>query len=250
MGAAMISRLCHHYPLYVCESDKKRGRYLRQQFHSRVADLKTVISRSRVIILAVKPQNIEDLLKESYNFFTQDHLVISIAAGITTTYLEKKLLGAIRVIRTMPNLPAQIGKAMTAICLGKDATPQDLVLARRIFAHIGQTIVVEEQWMDAITAVSGSGPGYVFLFVECLTKAAQSLGLREDISQTLVLETLKGSLALWEASHESAGVLREKVTSKGGTTQAAMDVLRKNKLENIFKYALKAAQKRAKELSR
>ena len=150
----------------------------------------------------------------------------------------------------MPNLPAQVGKAMTAICQGEDATEADVSIAAEIFDSIGKSIVIEEKFMDAITAVSGSGPAYVFLFVECLEKAAQALGLNEKLSKELVRQTLRGSLNLLEKSGEEARVLRQKVTSKGGTTEAALEVLLKNNIEKIFTEALLAAKKRAGELSK
>lgn len=126
----------------------------------------------------------------------------------------------------------------------------DLVLAAEIFDCIGKSVIVEEKHMDAVTAVSGSGPAYVFYFVECLQKAARSLNLKEDLSKTLIMQTLQGSLNLLEERKEDAAVLRGQVTSKGGTTQAAMDVLMKGKLDKVIKEALAAARKRSKQLAK
>lgn len=177
-------------------------------------------------------------------------LVVSIAAGITTLYIEKKLGGKSRVVRSMPNLPLQIGQGMTGVCSGRWATKADVQSAVNIFKMVGDVVLVDENRMDAITAVSGSGPAYVFLFAECLLKAAKMLGFDDKQSQQLVTQTLRGSLTLLEKSSEPAEVLRARVTSKGGTTQAALEVLMRHNLEGIFKKALLAARKRAKELAK
>lgn len=250
MGAAIINGIRPAYHVCVCERDERRCRYLRQRFGVTIRDLQTVADCCDALILAVKPQDFEDILRELRGIITKDKLIISIAAGITCRYIEKRLGPGIRVVRTMPNLPAQVGQGMTAVCAGRAATRADLQKVRRIFNRIGKMVVVEEKWMDAVTAVSGSGPAYVFLFVECLQKAAVSLGLKKDLSEQLVTQTLKGGLALLEKSKEDAGVLCARVTSKGGTTQAAMDVFFKNKFEEIFERALQAAQERAGELSK
>lgn len=249
MGTAILAGIGRTFAVRVCEADSKRAQVLKRRFRVAVMDITTVVRQSGIVILAVKPQSFEEVLAGVRPFVTKRHLIISIAAGITCRYIEKRLGHGIRVVRTMPNLPAQVGEGMTAVCAGKRATRADLQKARQIFNGIGQAVVVEEKWMDAVTAVSGSGPAYVFLFVECLQKAAVSLGLKKDLSEQLVTQTLKGGLALLEKSKEDAGVLRARVTSKGGTTQAAMDVFFKNKFEEIFERALQAAQKRAKELS-
>lgn len=250
MGAAILAGIRGNYAVSVCEQDRGRRRFLKRAFHMTAKDLKTVAAQSDVVILAVKPQQFDEVLREVRAYLTKGRLVISIAAGITCRYIEQRLGADVRVIRAMPNLPAQIGEGMTGICKGKRATEQDMRLVRRLFDCVGKTVVVKEQWMDAVTAVSGSGPAYLFLVVESLQKAAVSLGLKKDLSEQLVAQTLKGSLALLEKSKEDAGVLRARVTSKGGTTQAAMDVFLKNKFGEIFEQALRAAAKRAGELSK
>lgn len=250
MGAAILAGIRKDYAVSVCEQDSARRQFLKRSFAVTAKDLKTVVAQSDVSILAVKPQQFDEVLGEIRVHLAKDKLIISIAAGITCRYIEQRLGAGMRVIRTMPNLPAQISEGMTAICKGKKATGQDLRLACRIFDCIGKTVVVQERWMDAVTAVSGSGPAYLFLVVEALQKAAVSLGLKKDLSGQLIAQTLKGSLALLEKSNEDAGVLRARVTSKGGTTQAAMDVFLKNKFEVIFEQALQAAAKRAGELSK
>lgn len=250
MGGAIIGGIRKKYSVSVCEQDQRRCRRLKREYKVAAGDLKTVVGKSKAIILAVKPQDFDGVLKEIRPFFAKGRLIISIAAGITCRYIEKRLGTGARVVRAMPNLPVQIGEGVTGICPGRAAGNGDVILARRLFSCVGKTVVVGEKWMDAITAVSGSGPAYVFLFIECLNKAARSLGLDEGLGRALVLQTVKGSLDLLEYRKEGAGVLRARVTSKGGTTQAAMDVFRKHKLEKVFKAALSAAKKRARELSK
>lgn len=249
MGSAIIAGIHDKYTVYVCEQDQSHCRDLRHTHNVFIAGLKAVVEKSQAIIIAVKPQDFDAILSEVREVVTKDKLVISIAAGITCQYIEKRLGQEIRVVRTMPNLPVKVGEGMTAICRGRKATNSDLGVASQIFDSIGKSVIVEEKWMDAITAVSGSGPAYVFLFVEYLNKAAKSLGLKENVGHELVLQTLKGSLKLLEQSKEDASVLRAKVTSKKGTTQAALEVFSKKKTDKIFVEALKAAKQRAKELS-
>lgn len=250
MGVAIIAGIQKQYNVFVCEQDKKRAAALKRKYKVTISDLKTTVEKSEVILLAVKPQSFDSVLKEIQSFATKDQLIVSIAAGITCAYIEKRLGVKTRVVRTMPNLPAQVNEGVTAICAGKMATAQDLVLTQLLFSSVSATIVVKEKWMDAITAASGSGPAYVFLFIEYFTKAVRSLGLEDKLAKALVRQTIKGSLNLLDAQKEDAAVLRARVTSKGGTTQAAMDVFTQNQTEKIFRDALKAAKKRAKELSK
>ncbi len=250
MGSAIIAGIYKKFAVGVCEQDQERAQALKQKYKVGCGDLKTIVAQSKIIILAVKPQNFDDVLGQLRSYLTKDHLVISIAAGITCAYIEKRLAGNVRVIRTMPNLPAQVAQAMTGMCRGQFATEKDLTCASQIFSNIGKIVLVDEKFMDALTAVSGSGPAYVFLFIECLQKAGVRLGFSDEISKLLVYQTFQGALSLLEKENVAASILRERVTSKGGTTQAALDVFEKNKIEKIFTKALLAARKRAKELAK
>ncbi|HBG61076.1 MAG: pyrroline-5-carboxylate reductase [Omnitrophica WOR_2 bacterium GWF2_38_59] len=250
MGAAILEGIYKNSKVMVCESDPKKNQLLKRKYNVTFCDVSTAIDDSQIIVLAVKPQIFPELLEEIKVFNIKDKLFVSIAAGITTSFIEKKLGKDVRVIRTMPNLPAQVKQGITAICGGKNLKKKDISLVADIFKEIGKTVIVEEKMIDAVTAVSGSGPAYVFLFVECFVKAAQSLGFDAATSKELVLQTLKGSLCLLDNCNEDAGVLRSRVTSKGGTTQAALEVFAKGKFEKTFKTALLSARKRAKELSR
>ncbi len=250
MGGAIIGGIYRKYNVSVCEQDKKRAGQLKRKYKVTTGDLKAVVGKSQVIILAVKPQSFDTILKEINPLLTKDKLIISIAAGITCQYIEKRIVDGIHVVRTMPNLPSLVGEGVTGICAGKKATKKDLVFVQVLFSSVGVTTVLQEKDMDALTAASGSGPAYVFLFIETLTKAIGSLGFKKDAAKALALQTIKGSLNLLDDQKEDAAVLRARVTSKGGTTQAAMDVFKKKDMDKIFKAALNAAKKRAKELSK
>jgi len=249
MGSAIIRGIRGAYKVIVCEADTKKAARLRRQMKVPIKDLEGLSKSADIIILAVKPQDMEDVLRRLAGHVASRHVIISIAAGITTTYIQKRLGFKVKVVRTMPNLPLQIGQGITAVCRGRFASPQDVAKARRIFDCIGQTVIVQEKQINAVTAVSGSGPAYVFLFAEVLMQAARSLGLDKKLSQQLVAETLSGSVHLMRRQQEEAAELRKRVTSKAGTTEAALKVLWAAKIDIIYKQALKAAAKRAGELS-
>jgi len=250
MGLAIISGIHTKYKLHVCEKDKSKCQLLKRRFKIKAESLEDVIEKSQIIILAVKPQNFEQVLDEIKPLLDGHKLIISIAAGITCSFIEKRLAEGSRVVRSMPNLPAQTLEAMTAICLGRYAYRSDLIVTCQIFSAIGKAVVVEEKLMDAITAVSGSGPAYVFYFLECFIEASESIGLSHELSMELVKQTLRGSLSLLESSKEEVSELRKRVTSKGGTTHAALNVLFKNKYKSLFKLALRSAKSRSKELAK
>lgn len=249
MGSAIIGGTRNKYSVCVCEKDAKRRVYLRKHTRVAVTDLETLMKRSRVLILAVKPQDFEGTLGEIKQHINKRHLVISIAAGITTKYIEKRL-GQVRIIRAMPNLGVKVGRGMTGIARGKYATTADLQTANAIFKNVGEVLNVTESKLDAITAVSGSGPAYYFNFIEAFINAAKQLGLSDKEVSVCVHATLSGSSALYSQSGQPAAALRKQVTSKGGTTEAALKVLAKKSYNKIFLQALKAAKKRSKELSK
>jgi pyrroline-5-carboxylate reductase len=250
MGSAIIRGIRKKYKIVVCETDIAKAGQLRREFKVAVKDLPDLLGQSDIIILAVKPQNIDDVLTEMAGKVRPSQMVISIAAGITSTYIEKKLGGKVKLIRTMPNLPLQIGVGITAISKGKLAKDADVRQASQIFNCVGDTVEVKENQMNAVTAVSGSGPAYVFAFVETWMAAAQSLGIEKNLAKRLVLKTMSGSIELLKDQKADAAILRKRVTSKGGTTEAALKVLSSAKIEKAFKEALKAAKTRAQELSK
>ncbi|MBF0569535.1 MAG: pyrroline-5-carboxylate reductase [Candidatus Omnitrophica bacterium] len=250
MGEAILAAIHKKHACFVCEPRLDRLVYLRKKYRANFGMLSDVARVAEVIILAVKPQDLPDVFAEIRKLPLKKKVIVSIAAGITTKLIEQKLGGGVRVIRVMPNLPAMVGEGVSALSQGKKATPKDLALAKGLFETVGTTVIVQEKMMNAVTAVSGSGPAYVFLFVESLMKAARKLGFQEKDARILVGATLLGSMHMLAKGSDSAETLRARVTSKGGTTQAATDVFMEKDIMGIFEQALKAARDRAQELSR
>lgn len=238
--------------LMISEMDVSRRDYLRTK-HKIIVEIdnNVIVKYSDVIIVAVKPQDLDAVLKtEICCGVTKEKLIISIAAGVTTKRIEKIVGKDIPVIRAMPNMAARIGEAITSLSPGTAVKEAHMDIARNIFSTIGEVIEVDEKLVDGVTAVSGSGPAYFFYLIEALIEAAKALGFGEETAKKLVLKTASGSVGLLKALKEEPAVLREKVTSKGGTTEAAFKVFESKKFKKIVKDAVKAARKRSKELSR
>jgi pyrroline-5-carboxylate reductase len=216
-----------------------------------VADNCKLAKAVNILVLSVKPQNMTDVLKEIKGSVKKNLLIVSIAAGVTTKKI-KKVLGDIAVVRVMPNTPALIGQGAAAIYATKKAKKR-LNEVKRIFSAVGLAVEVDnERLIDAVTAVSGSGPAYFFLLMEEMIKTAQKLGLKKEVAERLVLQTAKGAgLLAAEAIKDgkTPDILRKLVTSPGGTTEAAIKVFTKRKFEKTVQEALTAAAKRSRELS-
>jgi pyrroline-5-carboxylate reductase len=202
-----------------------------------------------VVILSVKPQIIPALLPELAQHVSGSTLVISIAAGVPLRALEDQLPGA-RVMRAMPNTPALVSAGATALAAGVRATPDDVMLATAVFASVGRVVRVEDAHMDAVTALSGSGPAYVFLMAEALATAGAQLGLPPEIASALAAQTLFGAGKLLHESSEPPSELRRKVTSPGGTTAAGIAALERRDFVGTIAACLEAACARGAELGR
>ena len=256
MGEALLSGLSNAVEkstaLMVSEFDAKRREYIQSRYKIIVEiDNNLVVKFADIIILAVKPKDFDDVLKKEVCCgISKNKLLISIAAGITTKYIEGIVGKDIPVVRVMPNMAATIGEAISSISVGRAAGVQDMALAKEIFSTIGEVIEVDEKFVDAVTAISGSGPAYFFYLIESLIEAGRSAGLDEEVCKRLVIKTALGSAKLLEALKEEPALLRTRVTSKGGTTEAAFKILESKKFKNIIKEAVEAAQKRSKELAK
>ncbi len=202
-----------------------------------------------VVILAVKPQHAAGVLDQLEGLISQDKLVISIMAGITTAKIEENLAPGCRVVRVMPNTPALIGAGATAICTGRKASEGDLDLVRQIFAMIGTSVCVEEKQMDAVTGLSGSGPAYVFTFIEALADAGVRNGLTREIAAQLAAQTVLGAARMVVETGEHPTLLKEKVTSPGGTTIAGLFALENGSFRGVVMSAVEAACLKSKELA-
>lgn len=212
--------------------------------------INTPPSPAETVIVAVKPQALQQASQDIARWVGPKTLVISIMAGVTVTRLGK-LLGAERVIRAMPNTPGAIGAGITAFAASPDCTTADIAATRKLLGALGEVVgPLDEACMDAVTAVSGSGPAYVFLLAEALEAAGRSAGLPADVASQLARATVVGSGALL-AGGESPSVLRKAVTSPNGTTAAALDVLMGGgAMPDLMRRAVEAAARRSAELSR
>lgn len=260
MGSAIGGRLKAKYEVWVFDKDKDKTERLSG---INVADnTKDLINKVDAIILAVKPRDFDALLSE-IKMSVNDKLVISIAAGISTFYIEK-ILGNIRVIRVMPNLPARIGKGVSCLCKGRFATAKDLKSGIKLFKFLGTTFIFREDMMNAVTAISGSGPGFwgyavenkpeeewkeysKNVFIPKFSKAAEGLGFSGRDAKKLASVTTWASLVTVQVSHISPSELKRQVASKGGTTEAGLEVLEKG---GSLDEAVRAAARRAKILSK
>jgi len=202
-----------------------------------------------VIILAVKPQSFPEAAR-ALGSLPAGTLVISVMAGLSSSAIRGALGGVCRVVRVMPNTPCQIGAGMSAIARGAGAQAGDDAVARSLFATIGKVIDVDESQMYAVTAVSGSGPAYVFLLAELMEQSATQLGISVEQARTLVTQTILGAARLLDESGQLPGTLREAVTSPGGTTAAALRIMYERKVPDIIVQAITAARDRGRELDR
>lgn len=229
--------------------NSKRLNYISRKFGiKKSSDNVAAVKTSGIIFIAVKPHQVEEVLREISCGFNGKKLFISIAAGIRTSKMEKYLKN-IPVVRVMPNTPALLGMGAIAITAGKYAKSGALKTAEKLLSSCGVVVTVREKDMDAVTAVSGSGPAYVFYIAEVMRKTAEKLGIQEDVAKKLVNQTLLGASNMLSASDETPETLRNKVTSKGGTTEAAFRHLLKKGFGNIFQKAITAAQKKSKQMS-
>lgn len=204
-----------------------------------------------VVVIAVKPQSLADAADTVRGFVGPKTLVLSIMAGVTLTAITR-MTGAERVIRAMPNTPGQIGRGVTAYVAGAGCTPEDRALAEQLLSPLGAVEALPaERLMDIVTAVSGSGPAYVFLLAEVLAAAAESEGLDRETASRLATQTVAGAGALMLETGETPSNLRKQVTSPGGTTQAALDVLQSaDGLAPVLRRAVVAAVQRSRELGK
>lgn len=204
-----------------------------------------------IVVFAVKPQGMDDIVPAYAGFVAADTVFLSIAAGRTISYFENHLGGNAAVVRTMPNTPAAVGRGITAACPNAHVTDGQRVACQSLLEAVGEVVWVEDEALiDPVTAVSGSGPAYVFLLIECLSRAGEAQGLPPETAARLARATVAGSGELARQSDEPASVLRENVTSPGGTTAAALDVLMaEDGLQPLLDRAIEAATRRSRELA-
>ncbi len=256
MGEALIAGLvkaCIVEPRQVIASRRSEVAlaYLADTYGVRTTtDNKALVAQSDFVVLAVKPQVMRQVLDECLSEFHEGQVVISIAAGITTSLIESKIGHGIPVVRVMPNTPALVGEAISPYCLGRFGSSEQALLASQIFSAVGVTVQVPEAWLDAVTALSGTGPAYIFYLLEGLIEAGVEMGLPEHLSRALVRQTVFGAAKLVAETTRSPRQLRAQVTSPQGTTHAAMTYLDAQGFLQTLKQAVFRARDRAAELGR
>lgn len=267
MGSAIAQRLKGAYRIFVFDKDAAKTMNLSSAIEAAKSSA-DLVKQADVVILAVKPQDFDGLLKEIKPYLDSDKLIISIAAGIPTLHIEEAL-GIKKIIRAMPSIGAKIGESVTCLCPAKFAGGGCLALTEEIFKHLGDTRRIDEGLMNAATAIAGSGPAYIFYYIEShaldpkniseavkkemekrLQSAAKKVGFTSDDALFLATSTTASSIDLLSETALSAEQLRIQVASKGGTTEAALKVLQGQDKDNFWDEAALAALRRAEELAK
>ena len=253
MGETLLSGLLRGghdaADLMVGEKREERAVELRQKYAVRVVSDLAEVTGADTVALVVKPQDMGDVLTEIAPHLHTGQLLISLAAGITTEYIEKHIPDGIAVVRVMPNTPALVDEGMAAISAGTHCDEEHLARAEAMLAVTGRVVRVPEKQQDAVTAISGSGPAYLFFVVEAMIEAGVHLGLPRSTSTELVVQTVVGSAKLLRETGTHPTVLREQVTSPGGTTAAAIRELEDHKVRAAFITAMEAARDRSVALA-
>ena len=254
MGGAIlkgiIPQVLKEEDIFIYDVDKSRLQSFLGSKTEVVDTIEKGVENAESILLAVKPQDMEGVLMKMAGTVSDRNLIISIAAGITTNYIKRALGQNTKVARVMPNLCVSVKKGASACCFSSNCNEGDKQFVDSLFKALGITLSVDENKMNIITAISGSGPGYLFKIMEILIDIGKEEGINEEDSRKLVYQTVSGAVSLAMNSNISAMALREKVTSRAGTTEAALKIMDEYRIEEMFREAIKAALNRAKELSK
>jgi pyrroline-5-carboxylate reductase len=253
MGETVLSGLLragwHADQIVATDRRLERQRELTERYGIKMLENTEAVAEAETVILVVKPQDMNDLLSEIAESIKPGTLVVSLAAGVDTSFIESRLPEGVAVVRVMPNTPAQVDEGMAAISPGSHSTQDHLDRVTEILSATGRVITVPERYQDAVTAISGTGPAYLFFVVEAMIEAGVHLGLPRDTATELVVQTMLGSAKLLRETGEHPTVLRERVTSPGGTTAAAVRQLEDHKVRAAFLRAMEAARDRSRELA-
>jgi pyrroline-5-carboxylate reductase len=235
--------------LMVGEKRTERARELEERYGVAVVSNREAAAKADTVALVVKPQDMGDVLDEIAPDLRAGQLVVSLAAGITTSFIESRVPDGVAVVRVMPNTPALVDEGMAAISPGSHCDESHLTEAESLMASTGKVLRIPEKQMDAVTAISGSGPAYIFFVVESMIEAGVHLGLPRATATDLVVQTLVGSAAMLRETGSHPVVLREQVTSPGGTTASALRELEVHRVRAAFLAAMEAARNRSRELA-
>ena len=254
MGEALISGLLHSRsstPENIICSDirKDKLKIVKESYGVLTSGNNlNVVSASEIVVYAVKPQIMASVLRETATSLDMSKLIISIAAGVPLSAIESCLNKDLRLVRVMPNIAASVKEGAAAIAAGKHALKDDLKVAKAIFDSVGKSVIIEEELMDAITGLSGSGPAYLFLIVDALADAGVKMGLSREDALLLSTQTVLGAAKLLMETNEHPGKLKDRVTSPGGTAIAGLHTLEEGGLRTTLINAVEAATRRSKEL--
>ena len=234
----------------ITDRSEERVAELRERYGAgATSDNVAAVTGAGLVVVAVKPQDIDALLAQVGQHLTMEQTLVSVAAAIPTAHIQDRIAAGVPIVRAMPNAPAVVHEGMAGICAGVHAGAEQLALAEELLAHLGRVVRVPESSMDAITAVSGSGPAYFALLAEAMIEAGILLGLSREISTTLVVQTMFGTAKQLRDQGMHPVKLRESVTSPGGTTIAAIRELEQAGVRAAFLNAIQAAMDRARELA-
>ena len=254
-GMLSSSSLVKVSNVFVSEPNKNRQTFLSSEYKIKIVkDNFDLVKKSDVLIIAVKPQIIREVLNGIADQVDAQKLVISVAAGVPISQIEEALrVGKKKklcVVRTMPNTPSVVQEGATAITAAKGVSKSDFKISHEIFQAVGQTVEVPEEQIDAVTGLSGSGPAYIFMIIEALSDAGVKMGLSRDVATELTVQTVLGSALLVRETGTSPGELKNRVTSPGGTTIAGLHALEKGSLRATLMNAVEKATLRSKELAK
>lgn len=253
MGEALLAGLVNSgfakSQISFAEKREERATEISAKYGATHKEIKDLASSSDVVLLVVKPQDLGSLLSEYGQDFKSGSLLVSFAAGKTTTFIAGHVGREVGIIRVMPNTPTLVGLGMAAVSTGQSVAKEQLAFVEDFLATCGKVITVDEKLQDAVTAVSGSGPAYFFAFVEEMIKAATELGLSQEDAKTLTIQTILGAGKMLDESGLTPTKLRENVTSPNGTTAAALNKFSEGKLGDLIKVAMTAARDRSQELA-
>src|SRR4051812_24422500 len=235
--------------LLVGEKRSERAAELRERYGVTVLGNREAARQADTVAVVVKPQDMGDLLQEIAPELRPGQLLVSLAAGITTAFIESRIPDGVAVVRVMPNTPALVDEGMAAISRGSHCDEEHLIEAEELMASVGKVLRIPERQQDAVTAISGSGPAYIFFVVESMIEAGVHLGLPRATATELVIQTLVGSAKMLRETGTHPTVLREQVTSPGGTTASALRELEVHKVRAAFLAAMESARDRSRQLA-
>lgn len=231
------------------KNNDDRLKFLNEKYHvNATRDYSQITSNCKNLLIAVKPKDVAKLVESLKDLVTTDHVIISVAAGITTQYLEAGFDKEISVIRVMPNTSSRVRESATGVALGRYVKNEDIDFAKKILSSIGKVVIVKEELIDAVTGLSGSGPAYVYLMMEAMIQAGVKQGLPRTLAEELTFQTVYGAAKMALNTNESPEQLIQQIATPGGTTRAGLQALERANITGAFIDAVSSATKRSKEM--